>query len=138
MSTEEPERNIEDLIGPSGYPGEHEFIITLPDGNLYSWLSGMHTIDTNLIDWTLLPKLYKSAIAIEVGDKTWLPKIVSEPELGVVFVDVDEEDQWYWVGMKAKQNEEGKWITDKVTAKHFSRIEYMDALAYIGFIDEPK
>ena len=127
------EESLETKIGPSGYPGEYNYCISLPDGNVLSLLSGMHTCDTESIDWTKIPKIYQ-LIAIEQGHKTWIPRIVNEPELGIVFVDIDENDEWYWVAMKAKQAEDGTWGTDNATAKAFQRIEYLDALDYIGMM----
>jgi hypothetical protein len=126
---------IEERIGPSGYPGEYQWVVQLPDGNLLSYFSGMQTVDADSIDWNLLPAIYEN-IAKPVGDKVWIPRMVNDPEYGLVFPDLDPttKTDWMWVAMKAVQIGEGKKTLDTEGARQFKKYEYLDALEFVGYI----
>lgn len=126
MTDEEKELQI----GPSGYPGELEFIINLPNGDLFSLLSGLQQVDKSSIDWKAVPKIYET-IAVEDGDKVWVPRIINDERVGILFVDMDEDKQdWHWIVLPSKLTDEGKWVSDSERAKTFKKIEYIDAVEY--------
>lgn len=126
MTDEEKELKI----GPSGYPGELEFIINLPNGDLFSLLSGLQQVDKSSIDWKAVPKIYET-IAVEDGDKVWVPRIINDERVGILFVDMDEDKQdWHWIVLPSKLTDEGKWVSDSERAKTFKKIEYIDAVEY--------
>jgi hypothetical protein len=131
----EQEVPLEERIGPSGYPGEYQWVVQLPDGNLLSYFSGMQTVDADSIDWNLLPAIYEN-IAKPVGDKVWIPRMVNDPEYGLVFPDLDPttKTDWMWVAMKAVQIGEGKKTLDTEGARQFKKYEYLDALEFVGYI----
>lgn len=127
---------LEDLrIGPSGYPGEYNFMALITGDDYLSYLSGLYSVDTSTIDWTKLPKLYKQ-ISVEDESKTWLPSYVASVGKGSVYAVVGESGEWYWEAMPVIVNDKGEQIPDVKKMKLFKNIEFLDALTYIGIIDE--
>lgn len=125
---------LEDRIGPSGYPGEYTTLVQLPDGNYLSTLSGLQTFLTEAIDWSLLPDIYKH-VAKPAGDYTWIPRTVNDPDHGLLFVDLTpDKSDWFWVAIPATAVSEGAKSLDTEGARQFKKIEYMDALEFIGYI----
>lgn len=134
MREEDNSVPLEERIGPSGYPGEYATLVELPDGNLLSPMSGLQTFLTSAIDWSLLPDIYKY-VAKSAGAFTWIPRTVNDPEHGLLFVDLTPDKlDWFWVAIPAIADGEGKKALQTESAKQFSKIEYMEALEYIGYI----
>ena len=128
---------IEKVIGPSGYPGEYQWVVELPDGNLLSYFSGMQTVDADLVDWNLLPAIFENiAKHLPGSNKIWIPRVLNDPEYGLIFPDLDPstKDDWMWVAMKAVQIDEGKKTLDTEGAREFKKYEYLDALEFVGYI----
>ena len=92
----------------------------------------------------VLPELYKD-LAWE-DPKTglvWLPNVINNPELGMVFASGTSKDEWMWGAVKAieiedkEEKEKFKGQTHRTymsTIQHFKERDYMEALSYIGLL----
>tara|TARA_R110002020_G_scaffold2117_3_gene9627 strand:+ start:4134 stop:4592 length:459 start_codon:yes stop_codon:yes gene_type:complete len=99
-----------------------------------------------------LPELYKDLIYKDKSDQYWIPNTVNIPELGMVFVNGANIENWSWSAVKAievvdgekekypipgKPNEFYKHRMDMENLKSFPKERgYMDALLYIGVLPE--
>ena len=102
---------------------------------------------------TSLPELYKdlSWTDPETGF-IWVPNTVNQPELGMVFANGTDKNNWFWAAVKAikveekeklkypipgKPGEYYKHRMDMENLKSFDRERgYIDALSYIGVLPE--
>ena len=97
----------------------------------------------------ILPELYKDLAWLD--NKTglvWIPNHTNVPDLGMVFADGPNGQNWNWGAVKAtlmsdkekaKFKAKGKeydYKMDMTTLKHFPEREYMEALSYIGVLPE--
>ena len=100
-----------------------------------------------------LPELYKDlAWTDSKTELVWVPNTVNEPELGMVFADGVNMDNWSWAATKAikvedkdklkypipgKPGEYYKHRMDMENLKKFDRKRgFIDALSYIGVLPE--
>ena len=92
----------------------------------------------------LLPELHKDiAWTDPKTNLVWIPNTINNPELGMVFADGTNKDEWSWAAVKAKEvigeeKEETK-VTHKMdmsTKKNFHERDYIEALSYIGVLPE--
>ena len=92
----------------------------------------------------LLPELHKDiAWTDPKTNLVWIPNTINNPELGMVFADGTNKDEWSWAAVKAKEvigeeKEETK-VTHKMdmsTKKNFNERDYIEALSYIGVLPE--
>jgi hypothetical protein len=99
-----------------------------------------------------LPELYKDLIYKDKNDQYWIPNTVNQHELGMVFVNGTDKDNWSWTATKAieidekdklkypipgKSGEYYKHRMDMENLKYFDKERgYMDALSYIGVLPE--
>jgi hypothetical protein len=90
----------------------------------------------------LLPELHKDiAWTDPKTNLVWIPNTINNPELGMVFADGTNKDEWSWAAVKAKEvigeeKEETK-VTHKMdmsTKKNFIERDYIEALSYIGIL----
>lgn len=93
--------------------------------------------------WSVLPELYKDLAWTDVNTELiWLPNNVNRPELGMVFAEGPNKDDWHWASVRAiplteEEKNDPKYKgqthrTDMSTIAHFPERDYMDALDYIG------
>ena len=99
-----------------------------------------------------LPELYKDLIYKDKKDQYWIPNTVNQPEVGMVFVNGANVDNWSWAAVKAIDVEDkdklkypipgksGKYYKhrmDMENLKNFDRERgFIDALSYIGILPE--
>ena len=99
-----------------------------------------------------LPELYKDLIYKDKNDQYWIPNTINHPELGMVFVNGSNIDNWSWTATKAIEVEEKEKIKYPIPGKsgeyykHRMDMEnlksfpkergYIDALSYIGALPE--
>jgi hypothetical protein len=92
----------------------------------------------------LLPELHKDiAWTDPKTNLVWIPNTINNSELGMVFADGTNKDEWSWAAVKAKEvigeeKEETK-VTHKMdmsTKKNFHERDYIEALSYIGVLPE--
>tara|TARA_R110000803_G_scaffold133363_1_gene200518 strand:- start:1187 stop:1642 length:456 start_codon:yes stop_codon:yes gene_type:complete len=98
-----------------------------------------------------LPELYKDLTYKDKNNQYWIPNTINQPEVGMVFLNGNKDDNWTWSGVKAlvvEDNEKikypipgkpGKYYKhrmDMENIKHFGERGYMDALSYIGLLPE--
>jgi len=99
-----------------------------------------------------LPELYKDLIYEDKNHQYWIPNTVNQPELGMVFVNGANMNNWSWAAVKAievtdkeklkypipgKSGEYYKHRMDMENMKPFNKERgYMDALSYIGVLPE--
>ena len=93
--------------------------------------------------WEVLPELYKDLAwtDLETG-LIWVPNTVNHPEMGMVFAEGPNKDDWNWAAVKAiplteEEKADPKYTNqsfrpDMSTIAHFSERDYMEALDYIG------
>jgi len=100
-----------------------------------------------------LPELYKD-LSWE-DPKTgllWLPNTVNQPELGMVFANGNDKNNWSWAAVKAievKETEKlkfpipgksGEYYKHRMDMENLKSFDpergYMDALSYIGVLPE--
>lgn len=94
--------------------------------------------------WDLLPELYKDIAWIDPKTELiWLPNTINIPELGMVFAEGTNPEDWRWAATKAvelseeDQKKHGvQYKADMKTIAHFPERQYMDALSYIGVLPE--
>jgi|TARA_B110000967_G_C18774000_1_gene504575 hypothetical protein len=92
----------------------------------------------------VLPELHKDiAWTDPKTDLVWIPNTINNIELGMVFADGTNKDEWSWASVKAVKlgGEEGEetgeaYKMDMSTKKNFHERDYMDALSYIGVLPE--
>jgi hypothetical protein len=100
--------------------------------------------NSELLDTILssAPELYKDLMYVDNTGKVWMPSTVTLPNVGMVFVDGTNSEDWKWAGVLAvpisieERNKFPENQTHKMdfkNVKHFSTNDYMDALEYIGF-----
>jgi hypothetical protein len=88
----------------------------------------------------VLPELYKDIKYIDNKNQIWYPNVMNVQELGIVYVDGTNKDNWQWVGVisrettdEEKQKLKGApYKTDPTTKKEFGQNGFMDACEYIG------
>ena len=90
-----------------------------------------------------LPELYKDILWKDPETElVWLPNTINLPEVGMVFADGTDKDNWEWSAVKAleiDENEKDKFPEgqthkmDMTNAKKFKKKDFMDALDEIGF-----
>ena len=97
-----------------------------------------------------LPELYKDLIYKDKNNQYWIPNTVNQPELGMVFVNGSNIENWSWAAVKAievkeeekikypipgKPGEYYKHRMDMENLKSFDKERgFMDALSYIGIL----
>ena len=100
-----------------------------------------------------LPELYKDLSWTD--PKTglvWVPNTVNEPELGMVFANGTDKNNWSWSAVKAIEVEEkekikypipgksGEYYKHRMDMENLKSFEpergYIDALSYIGVLPE--
>lgn len=91
----------------------------------------------------LLPELYKD-LAWEDPETglIWLPNIINQESLGMIFADGSGINEWKWAAVKAiklgkkdkKINKNQTHRMDMKTIKHFDERDYLEALSYINII----
>ena len=108
------------------------------------WTNSLMTPDQDFYkeQWAVLPEIYKDLAWTDVKTGlTWLPNTVNVPELGMVYADGTDDENWGWAAVKAVkldkpiENKDGsktEYKPDMSTLKHFVERDYMDALSYIG------
>tara|TARA_B110000495_G_C22900912_1_gene525703 strand:+ start:71 stop:511 length:441 start_codon:yes stop_codon:yes gene_type:complete len=92
----------------------------------------------------VLPELHKDiAWTDPKTNLVWIPNTINNIELGMVFADGTNKDEWSWASVKAVklEGEEGEetgeaYKMDMSTKKNFHERDYMDALSYIGVLPE--
>lgn len=73
----------------------------------------------------------------------WMPQVIQLKGKGIVFPDGKTKDDWQWAAMKSvpvleEEKEKfggAEYKMDKDSIQYFHRLNYMDALEYIGFFD---
>tara|TARA_R110000851_G_scaffold152140_4_gene293671 strand:- start:1072 stop:1530 length:459 start_codon:yes stop_codon:yes gene_type:complete len=99
-----------------------------------------------------LPELYKDLIYKDKNDQYWIPNTVNQPELGMVFVNGSNIENWSWAAVKAievKENEKlnypipgkpGEYYKHKMDMENLKSFDkergFIDALSYIGILPE--
>ena len=99
-----------------------------------------------------LPELYKDLIYNDKNDQYWIPNTVNQPELGMVFVNGSNIENWSWAAVKAievKENEKlnypipgkpGEYYKHKMDMENLKSFDkergFIDALSYIGILPE--
>ncbi len=99
-----------------------------------------------------LPELYKDLIYKDKNDQYWIPNTVNQPELGMVFVNGSNIENWSWAATKAikvkeedklkypipgKPGEYYKHRMDMENLKSFDKERgFIEALSYIGILPE--
>jgi hypothetical protein len=92
------------------------------------------------------PELYKDLKFIDEDKRAWYP-LYMQNEIGIIFLDGTDKENWGWAGIKnrplteAEQKvytEQGKEVpphkSDSDTMKHFGKLGFLQALDYIGFV----
>ena len=70
-----------------------------------------------------LPELYKDLIYKDKNDQYWIPNTVNQPELGMVFVNGSNIENWSWAAVKAIEVKENEKLNSK---RIFSWIKNLD------------
>lgn len=98
-----------------------------------------------------LPELYKDVMFKDSEDKIWMPTMINQPKNGMVFYNGTSPENAKWASVKAVKVEEAEkekypikgkpgefyeWRMDMTTMKGFEMKEFMEALAYIGILQE--
>ena len=99
-----------------------------------------------------LPELYKDLIHRDNNNQYWIPNTVNQPELGMVFVDGVNMDNWSWAATKAIEVEDkdklkypipgkpGEYYKHKMDMENLKKFDrkrgFIDALSYIGVLPE--
>lgn len=88
------------------------------------------------------PELYRDLRYVDKDGKVWMPSTITLPNVGMVFLDGTDVENWRWAGVLAipiSAEERSKFPAEQThkmdlkNAKYFSKNDYMDALEYIGF-----
>ena len=119
------------------------------------WTNTLMTLGSDFYEeqLTSLPELYKDLSWTD--PKTglvWVPNTINEPELGMVFANGTDKDNWSWSAVKAievkeeeklkypipgKSGEYYKHRMDMNNLKSFDpKRGFIDALSYIGVLPE--
>ena len=95
----------------------------------------------------LLPNLYKELMGEDDDGKIWMPSTVNMPQMGMIFANGKNAENWNWAGVLAvpvkeeekekypipnKEGEFYEWRMDMSTMKEFKENDYIEALDYIG------
>ena len=95
----------------------------------------------------LLPNLYKELMGEDDDGKIWMPSTVNMPQMGMIFANGKNAENWNWAGVLAvpvkeeekekypipnKEGEFYEWRMDMSTMKDFKENDYIEALDYIG------
>ena len=99
-----------------------------------------------------LPELYKDLIYKDKNNQFWIPNTVNQPELGMVFVNGSNIENWSWAAVKAigvKENEKlnypipgksGEYYKHRMDMENLKSFDkergFIDALSYIGVLPE--
>ena len=102
--------------------------------------------------WEVLPELYKDLAWTDVETGLiWVPNTVNHPEMGMVFAEGPNKDDWNWAAVKAtpvleeekekypdplNPGEFYKFKMDIKNIKRFDKMCFMDAAEEIGLVDE--
>ena len=97
-----------------------------------------------------LPELYKDLIYKDENNQYWIPNTVNQPELGMVFANGVDKNNWSWSAVKAvevKDKEKikypipgkpGEYYKHRMDMENLKSFEpergYIDALSYIGVL----
>jgi hypothetical protein len=89
-----------------------------------------------------MPELYKDLKFVDKHDRVWYPMVIQN-EVGVVFIDGTDEENWGWAGIKNMLlTEEEKQVyikeskpvppfkSDGASLKHFGKVGFLEALNY--------
>jgi hypothetical protein len=87
-----------------------------------------------------LPNLMQD-LKKEINELVWYPSVVNLEKKGMVFPDGKSIDDWKWTAILAvevpeEERNQFKGATHKMdmtTSQQFERMEFMEALDYIGF-----
>jgi len=91
----------------------------------------------------VLPELHKAISWVDLKTNlVWIPNTINTPDLGMVYADGTNPQEWAWAAVKAiplaesdvKANPEQTHKMDMKTIKHFKERDYIDALSYIGIL----
>ena len=95
----------------------------------------------------LLPNLYKELMGEDDDGKIWMPSTINMPQMGMIFANGKNAENWNWAGVLAvpvkeeekekypipnKEGEFYEWRMDMSTMKEFPESDYIEALDYIG------
>jgi len=101
---------------------------------------------------TQLPELYKDLVYIDSNNHYWIPNTVNQPELGMIFVNGSNIENWSWAATKAIEVEEkeklkypipgkpGEYYKHRMDMNNLKEFDkergFIDALSYIGILPE--
>jgi hypothetical protein len=103
-------------------------------------------VGSKLVEETeeVLPELYKDIKFIDDKNQIWYPNVLNIPQLGTVYINGTNIDNWEWVGVRARPTTEeektklkgAEYKSDTSTAKAFGKNGFMDACEYIGLFNQ--
>ena len=97
-----------------------------------------------------LPELYKDLIQTDTEGQKWIPSTINVPEVGMVFVNGSNPQNWGWAAVKAvevteeekhkfpipgKKGQFYKHRMDMTTMKMFNQYDFIEAMDYAGFFE---
>jgi hypothetical protein len=99
-----------------------------------------------------IPELHKDlAWKDEQTGLIWLPNVINQPGLGMVFADGTSKENWGWAAVKSikvhehekrkypipgKPGEYLEYRMDMDNLKHFTERDFLEALDYIGIFSQ--
>jgi len=94
----------------------------------------------------LLPELYKDLAWLDTStDLIWLPTNINVPELGMIYANGSNPEEWAWAAVKAIKLDEPiidsmgnkiEFKPDMETISSFKERDFIEALSYIGALPE--
>jgi len=119
------------------------------------WTNTLMTPESDFYEeqFSVLPELYKDLSWTDPNTGlVWVPNTINQPELGMVFANGTDKDNWSWAAVKAiKVNEDekikypipgksGEYYKHRMDMDNLKSFEsergYIDALSYIGLLPE--
>lgn len=80
-----------------------------------------------------LPELYKELLGEDEEGKVWIPQHIQN-EVGIIFAQGSDIDNWNWVVSKYKDVDGNKKL-DMKSSQRFEEKDFMDALEVLGIFN---
>lgn len=94
-----------------------------------------------------LPELYKELMGEDESGLIWMPTIINQPQIGMIFANGTSGKDWKWAAVKAvpvKEEEKEKFKKkdgtyfemkmDMESMKSFEEKDFLEALDYLGLL----
>ena len=109
--------------------------------------STLHKRNSELFEqqWETLPELFKDLSFEDSDGCVWIPNTINIPKKGMVFVNGTSINNWGWsvanyipVKEEEKEQPDGSYLEFKLDVdniKHFTNLQYFEALDHLGLLD---